>query len=104
MDSLLHDTLGEGASLVKMLLALIFVLGLMGLLSLLLKKMGLAGPINAPGQARRLKVIESIPLDNRRRLAIIQRDDVQHLVIFGPNGETVIETGITDEDNGKHDS
>ena len=89
----------ELPSLFKMIAALIFVLGLMGGLALIMKQLGLSGRIHAAGGKSRLKVIESIPLDSRRRMAIIQRDDVQHLVIFGPNGETVIETNIPPADN-----
>lgn len=90
---------GEFPALLKMVLALIFVLGLMGLLTLALKKMGLAGPVPVAGKKARLKLIETLPLDQRRRLAIIQRDDKQHLVILGPNSETVVETDIPAPDN-----
>ena len=90
---------GEFPALLKMVLALIFVLGLMGLLTLALKKLGLAGPVPVAGKKARLKLIEIIPLDQRRRLAIIQRDDKQHLVILGPNSETVVETNIPAPDN-----
>lgn len=90
---------GEFPALIKMILALVFVLGLMGLLALVLKKLGLAGQMPSAGSKSRLKIVESIPVDARRRIAIIQRDDVQHLVIFGPNGETVVETNIPPADN-----
>lgn len=90
---------GEWHALFKMFAALIFVLGLMGSLALILKKMGLSGHIQPEGKKPRLKIIESIPIDQRRRMAIIQRDDVQHLVIFGPNGETVVETDIQPVNN-----
>lgn len=90
---------GEFPALLKMVLALIFVLGLMGLLTLALKKLGLAGPVPVAGKKARLKLIEIIPLDQRRRLAIIQRDDKQHLVILGANSETVVETNIPAPDN-----
>ena len=90
---------GELPSLLKMIAALIFVLGLMGGLALLLKKLGLSGHVSTPGQKNRLKVVESIPLDQRRRLVLIQRDDAQHLVILGPNSETVVETDIAPVDN-----
>jgi hypothetical protein len=33
-------------------------------------------------------------LDSRRTLTLIQRDGIQHLVILGSSGDTVIETGI----------
>ena len=90
---------GEIPSLLKMIAALIFVLGLMGGLALIMRQLGLSGRIQTPGKKARLKIIESIPVDHRRRVAIIQRDDVQHLVIFGPNGETVVETDIPAKDN-----
>lgn len=89
----------ELPSLLKMVAALMLVLGLMGGLALLMKQLGLSGRIGAVGGKARLKIVESIPLDNRRRLVLIQRDDEQHLVIFGPNGETVIETNIAPADN-----
>jgi flagellar protein FliO/FliZ len=74
--------------------ALIFVLALMGGLWLTLKRLGLTGPVIPPGVKRRLKVIESVAIDSRRRAILLQRDDTQHLVILGPTGETVVETNI----------
>ena len=90
---------GEGFALMKMIFALLFVLGLMGGLYLILKKLGLSGHVQNAGAKKRLKVVESVPIDPRRRLVIIQRDDVQHLVIVGPNSETVVETDIPLSDN-----
>jgi len=43
---------------------------------------------------RRLGVIEVLPLDGRARLVLLRRDDVEHLVLLGPNGATVIERDI----------
>ncbi|MCB1682486.1 MAG: flagellar biosynthetic protein FliO [Rhodospirillales bacterium] len=78
----------------RMLAALVFVLALMGGLAFVLKKLGLSGPPGTLAGKKRLKVIESLPLDMRRRLVLIQCDDEQHLVILGPAGETLIKTGI----------
>ena len=86
----------------RMLAALLFVLGLMGGLVIALKKMGLNGAVEAAPKQKRLRVIEALALDARRRLVLIQRDDVQHLVILGANEETVIETGIKPQDNDTH--
>lgn len=80
--------------IVRLLLALAFVVGLMGGLAMLLKKLGFAENAHITPKKRRLKVIETLPLDNRRRLALIQRDKKQHLVLLGVNSETVIETDI----------
>jgi flagellar protein FliO/FliZ len=87
----------------RMLAALVFVVALMGGLAILLRRLGLSGPAPVPGRARRLKIVEAAALDGRRRMVLIQRDDVQHLVILGSNSETVIETGIVPKDNQDHD-
>jgi flagellar protein FliO/FliZ len=73
--------------------ALAFVMGLMYLLALGLKRLGLAAPA-LPGVKRRLRVVESLPLDARRRLVLVRRDQKEHLLVLGPEGETVVETGI----------
>ncbi|MCK5285241.1 MAG: FliO/MopB family protein [Alphaproteobacteria bacterium] len=80
----------------RLLAAMAFVLALMGGLAITLKRLGLTGCPNVPTQKKRLKLIESITLDSRRRAILLQRDDKQHLVILGANSETVIETDITD--------
>lgn len=80
--------------LVRLLAALAFVLALMGLLAFALRRYGSGhGALLAP-KNRRLKILEVLPLDGRRRAVLIARDRKQHLVILGPNGETVIESGI----------
>jgi flagellar protein FliO/FliZ len=80
----LHDIL-------KLIAALGFVLALMGGLALAVRKFGLAQGIPRTNSAsRRLKVIESLSLDPRRRAVLIRCDDKDHLVILGPNGETVV--------------
>lgn len=47
----------------------------------------------APGQ-KRLGLVESIGIGPRQRLAIVRRDDIEHLILLGPDGTHVIETGI----------
>lgn len=79
---------------IQMMAALLFVLALMGLLWLGLRRFGLVAPGQTPGTPRRLRVIETLSLSTQHRAILIERDAVQHLVIIGPNGETVVETGI----------
>lgn len=43
---------------------------------------------------RRLEVVEQTSIDGRRRLVLIRRDDVEHLVMTGGPVDVVIETGI----------
>lgn len=78
----------------KFLAALLFVLSLMGGLAFILKRCGFGhGNMISPNK-KRLKIVEILPIDARRKAVLLQRDDTQHLVLFGPSGETVVETNI----------
>ncbi len=78
----------------KLFFALSLVLLLMGGLYYILKRLGMGGGLPVNATRRRLKIIETLPIDARRRLMIIQRDEKQHLVILGTNSETVVEADI----------
>jgi flagellar protein FliO/FliZ len=43
---------------------------------------------------RRLGVVETAPVDARRKLVLVRRDDVEHLIIIGGPVDMVVETGI----------
>ena len=74
-------------------LALVFVLALILLAALALRRFG--WPSLAPVRAgRRLQLVESLPLDPKRRLVLLRRDQVEHLVLLAPEGGTVIERAI----------
>ncbi len=77
-------------------LALVFVLALIGVVAALARKAGFGFPAKAvrPGGARRLSVVEVTALDGRRRLVLVRRDDVEHLLLLGPTSELVIENNI----------
>ncbi|MFP4097591.1 MAG: flagellar biosynthetic protein FliO [Alphaproteobacteria bacterium] len=92
MDALAMPELSQ---FVRLLLALFIVLGLMGGLALLLKKLGLAAQTSSVRSAkRRLRIVESLPLDARRRVVLLECDEMQHLVILGANDETLIKADI----------
>jgi hypothetical protein len=52
------------------------------------------GALFAQKPERRLGVVESSNVDGRRRLILIRRDDVEHLIMTGGPVDMVIETGI----------
>lgn len=82
------------ANLPRFIIALAIVLALIIGLSWLLRRYG-AGLNLAPGlRGQRIGVVAFSPVDAKRRLALIRRDDVEHLVLLGPSGETVIERNI----------
>ncbi|MEQ8829312.1 MAG: flagellar biosynthetic protein FliO [Alphaproteobacteria bacterium] len=86
----------DPADYAQFVLALIFVLGLIGLAALMLRRFGpgaLSLSRNRTG-ARRLSVVEALPIDPRRRLLLIRRDGVEHLLLLGPNGDRIVESDI----------
>lgn len=83
----------------KSFFAFCFVMSLMFLLSWALKRYGFPGRSILPGGKRRLQVIEQIQIDQRRKLILIRRDDREYLIVAGPGGETVVESGIPLADN-----
>lgn len=79
--------------IIKFAAALIFVLALMGGLALVMRRFGNGHPLTAPHK-RRLRIVEVLPLDARRKAVLLKRDDREHLVILGANGDVVVESGI----------
>ncbi len=80
----------------RFLLALIFVLGLIGGLTLLARRFGFGGRmIIQAGQKQRLSISEMRPVDSRHKLVLVKRDTTEHLLLIGPADTLVIENGIT---------
>jgi hypothetical protein len=48
-----------------------------------------------PKPDRRLDVVEHASVDGRRRLVLVRRDNVEHLIMTGGPVDVVIETGIS---------
>jgi flagellar protein FliO/FliZ len=68
---------------------LLIVLGLIVLAAFIARKLGLGGAgINRAD--RRLAIVESMALDPKRRVLLIKCDYTEHLVLLGPNSETVL--------------
>jgi len=92
----------ELPQIVRLLIALGIVIAMMGGLAWIVRKLGLATPVSIKSDdKRRLEIVESLPMDARRRLAIIRCDGREHLVILSATGETVVERDIL---SASHDS
>jgi len=86
---------GSAGTLLNALFALGVVLVLIVLAAWLIKMFGRAGDgLSRGGRDRRLVVLESAVVDGKRKLLLIRRDDVEHLVMTGGPSDVVIETGI----------
>lgn len=74
-------------------LALVFVLGLLGGLILLLRKLGFGAPTPTIGHKnKRVRIQEVTAIDARRRLVLVRHEDREHLILLGMNGETLVES------------
>lgn len=81
--------------ILRFTLALLFVLALIGLFAWAARRFGLTGRLGpVMGKTRRLRVVEVQPIDPKTRLVLLRRDDVEHLVLVGPAGGLVVESGI----------
>jgi flagellar protein FliO/FliZ len=78
----------------KFIFALAVVVGLIIIVAFLAKRFGLGGRLAATGgRKRRLAIVEVLPLDAKRRLVLVRRDAVEHLVLIGPESDVVVERG-----------
>lgn len=88
----------EGYGLFRFFAGLILVLGLLALFWVILRKgwlpPGLSGMVQfQPARgARRLSIRESLLLDPRRRVVIVRVDGIEHVVLLGAAGETLLDT------------
>ena len=94
---------GEGQYGLRFLLAFIVVLGLIGLTAWLVRRFGAThlGATAARGRQPRLAVIDAAAVDGRRRLILIRRDNVEHLLMIGGPSDVVIEPNIVRAASGR---
>src|SRR5271165_2999414 len=87
---------GEGHLALKMLFAFIVVFGLLALALWLARRFSGERLSNAGTRGRqpRLAVIDAATVDGRRRLILIRRDNVEHLLMVGGPSDVVIEPNI----------
>jgi flagellar protein FliO/FliZ len=73
--------------------ALLLVLALIGAAALAARKFGVPGVTRAFPD-KRLHIVETLMVGPRQRIFIVRRDDIEHLVLSGPDGASVIEANI----------
>ena len=80
--------------ILRVIFGLATVISLIGLTALLVRQSGLITMPRGLARKRRLSVSESLALDSRRRLLIVNCDGREHLIILGAGSETLIENGL----------
>jgi flagellar protein FliO/FliZ len=76
---------------VRALFALLATLALIGLAFFAARRFGMIGGVRG-GAERRLRVVESLMLDPRRKLLLVRCDDREHLLLVGPGGDRKLDT------------
>lgn len=98
MRDWLNSMLGQdGGRIAQFVLALAAVILLILLLAWVYRRLQPASSINAPqsGKGRkRLGVLEASDVDARRRLVLVRRDEVEHLIMIGGPNDLLIESRI----------
>jgi flagellar protein FliO/FliZ len=75
--------------------ALAIVLGLIAILTWLAKRYFAGGTFGRNGKnRRRVAVVEVTQIDAKSRLVLVRRDRAEHLLLLGPTGAVVVESGI----------
>ncbi|NVK17425.1 MAG: FliO/MopB family protein [Methylocystaceae bacterium] len=82
----------------RFVFALAFVIALIGLLAFMAKRYGMGYRNVARNTQRRLSISEIMPVDNKRRLVLIKRDDKEHLLMIGGETDLVVEQNIATDD------
>lgn len=89
--------MGDLNTLLLAVAAILFVIALVSLMAWAFRTF-VTGRPSAHGFMRprdkRLGVVETASVDARRKLLLVRRDDVEHLIIIGGPVDMVIETGI----------
>jgi flagellar biogenesis protein FliO len=80
----------------RFVLAFLVVLGLIGVAAWAVRRFGTGrlGGTSARGRQPRLAVIDYATVDARRRLILVRRDNVEHLVLIGGPTDVVVEANI----------
>jgi flagellar protein FliO/FliZ len=94
----MFDTLfgAEVSPALKFFIAFMIVLALIGVTAWLVRRFGSErfGGSSARGRQPRLAVVDAAAVDGRRRLVIIRRDNVEHLLMIGGPTDVVVEQNI----------
>jgi len=96
MRGALEPIFGEtGAVFAQYVITLVVVLLLVGLIAWLVRHYtrGSAGN-GARGRLPRLAIVDALPIDSRRRLVLVRRDNIEHLILIGGTSDVVVEPGI----------
>lgn len=77
----------------KSILALVFVIALIALTAIAFQKLAIEKRFSKTAKAKRLKLVDSLYIDAKRKLILVTKDEDEVLLLIGANSETVITDG-----------
>jgi flagellar protein FliO/FliZ len=83
-------------SWLRLVIAFTVVLALLAVMGFVLKYIAARGFVlpNKAARARRLRIVESMTIDTRRRFVILNCDGREHLLLLGAERDIVIESNL----------
>jgi flagellar protein FliO/FliZ len=96
MREVLESIFGEfGAVVAQFIVTLIVILLLVAAIYWLFQRF-LGGSLITPRRGRnpRLAIIDALPIDHRRKLVLIRRDNIEHLILVGGAADLVVESSM----------
>ena len=91
------EELSLGTTIIQFIFALGFVIALLLAFAYGAKKLGFIARVTVDPdgeQKKRLNIVEILPVDAKRRLILIRRDDKEHLIMLGAERDLLIEQNI----------
>lgn len=84
------------STIIQFIFALGFVIALLALFAYGAKRLGFIARVTVDknGDKKRLDIVEIRPVDAKRRLVLIRRDNIEHLIMLGTEHDLLIEKGI----------
>jgi hypothetical protein len=85
----------RGAVVMQFAITAIVILALVAVAWWLVRRFtgGRLGAANR-GRLPRLAIVDAMPIDNRRKLVLVRRDNVEHLILIGGPSDVVVEPAI----------
>jgi hypothetical protein len=96
MREWLVDLVGEGMAPVASFVLAAAIVVILVFVVIWVAKRALGGQIGnrAKGRGPRLAVMDVTPIDPKRKLVLVRRDEVEHLILIGGQNDVVIEANI----------
>ncbi len=80
----------DQVDLLRAAVALVFVLGLIGIATWLARRLRVPG-FASTGPGRRLQIIDTLAIDPRHKVVLVRAGQAEHLLLLGPGSPLALE-------------